>query len=154
TTIVDTAAITTPRRERRRWAAARTARRSSDATAVTELLQDRRAGRRAEPALLERLQGPRLLEVGDRLADALRQRRALLQERAPRVAAGRAELADDLRLGHLHGGEEERGREVDDDRVDLLLLERRHHVVGVVEHLRLARRLDDLVHRVEARRPD
>ena len=46
---------------------------------------------------------------------------------------------------HLGGGQVERGRQVDDDRVDLAVLQRRDDVVGVVEDLRLARRLDLVV---------
>src|SRR4051812_18046992 len=155
TTTVDPAAIASPRRARRRSAAARTARRSSGATAVTVgLLQHRRAGGGAHEALLERLELPAFAQVVDRLAHALRQRRALLLQRAPLVAARRAELADDLRARHLRGGEEERGRQIDDDRVDLLLLQGGDDVVRVVEDLRLRAGLDDLLDRVEARRPD
>src|SRR3954451_12352866 len=155
TTTADPAAIASPRRARRRSAAARTARRSSGATAVTVgLLQHRRAGGGAHEALLERLELAAFAEVADRLAHALRQRRALLQQRRPLVAARRAELADDLRARHLRRREEERGREVDDDRVDLLLLERGDDVVRVVEDLRLRAGLDDLLDGVEARRPD
>ena len=44
------------------------------------------------------------------------------------------------RVGHLDGGQVERRRQVDDDRVDLAVLERGDDVVGVVEDLRLARR--------------
>ena len=67
---------------------------------------------------------------------------------------GRRELADRGRLGHLHRGQEERGRDVDDDRVDLLVLERADDVVGGVEDLRLVARLDHVVDRVEAGGPD
>ena len=60
---------------------------------------------------------------------------SLLEQRPPLVAAGRRELADDGRVGHLRRGQVERRREVDDDRVDLVVLQRGDDVVGVVEDL-------------------
>ena len=53
-------------------------------------------------------------------------------------------------VGNLDGGQVERGRQVDDDRVDLAVLQRRDDVVGVVEDFRLARRVDHFFDRFEA----
>ena len=111
------------------------------ATAASEaLLEHRRAGGGADPALLDRLAAR---------PDSLSSSIAWLthgvsgesfSSSAPQVSPpGALNWPTIFALGHLRGGEVERGRQVDDDRVDLLLLERGHDVVGVVEDLRLAR---------------
>ena len=53
------------------------------------------------------------------------ERVALREDHAEVLAAGSArELAEDLRVRHLGGGDVERGRQVDDEPVDLLVLQR------------------------------
>ena len=69
------------------------------------------------------------------------------------VADGR-ELADDLAVRHLDGGDEERRRKVDDDAVDLLRLEAGDGIVQRVVGRRLLARLHVLDDVVVARRPD
>ena len=113
-----------------------------------------RARLAAHPLVGDLLELAGVLELPDRLVHAVGQLGVLAEHDAPVVAAGRGELAGDLRLGDLRRGEVERGREVDDDRVHPLRLQRADGVVGVVEHLRLARRLDQFVDGVEARRAD
>ena len=171
TTTVDTAAIGWPRRARCRLAASRAARRSTvTASALTrgmlparpaaaarsrpDQLQDGRLGGLAHPASLDLAELARGAKAVDRLRDAARERRVLVQQRAPLVAARGAELADDRRVRDLRRGQVEGGGQVHHHRVHLALLERGDHVVGVVEDLRLARRLDLGVHRVQARGPD
>ena len=100
------------------------------------------AGGLAHPALVELPSSPELAQLFDRLGDAGGQRRVLGQQGAPLVAAGGAELADHGRVGDLGGGQVERGRQVDDDGVDLFVLQRRDDVVGAVEDLRLLARVD------------
>src|SRR5947208_4851416 len=108
------------------------------------LLQVRRAGPR-EPGLLELLDRPVPPEAIQGLVDARRQRVPLLQhEPESLLRTPRRELADDLPIRDLNGGDVERGREVHDDAVDLAVLERLHgQVVGVV-HERPRARLDVL----------
>ena len=71
------------------------------------------------------------LERRDRLVDARRQRAALGEHEAEVAAAARGgrELADDRAVRDLHGGHVEGGRQVDDDAVDLVRLERVDRVV-------------------------
>ena len=63
------------------------------------------------------------------------ERVALLQHEAEALLrARRGELADDLAVRHLHGGDVERRRQVDDEPVDLPALQRLHgRVVRVVD---------------------
>ena len=68
-------------------------------------------------------------------------------------AAGRGgELADDAAALDLDGRDEQRRRQVDDDRVDLVGLECRLGADVVVVHERLGVGLDDVGDEVEARR--
>jgi hypothetical protein len=76
------------------------------------------------------------------------------EQQPPVVAARGVELPHDLRLGDLGGRQVEGRREVDDDPVHALVLQRAHRVVGVVEHLRLRGRLDLRLRGVEACRAD
>ena len=104
----------------------------------------------AHPLVLQALELAAGAQLGQRLVDARRELGALLQQQPPLVAAGRLELPDDLRVGDLGRGQVIGRRQVDDDRVDALDLQRPHRVVGVVEGLRRLRRLDRRVDRVVA----
>ena len=65
--------------------------------------------------------------VASALFDAGGERVALREDHAEVLAAGRRrELAEDLRVRHLRGRDVERGRQVDDEAVDLLVLQRLH----------------------------
>src|SRR6478752_7427417 len=87
-----------PCRPLRRRSASRTARRSLGSG------EGRGTGGVAEPLVVDLLELARRLQRRDRLRHARRQRRALRQQRAPLVATGRVELADDLRALHLRSG--------------------------------------------------
>ena len=106
TTTIEIAAIALPRRVRARRAASRSwrrrdasARRSASFTlgSGAVLLEDGGLGDVAHPLLLDRGQLARLVQGRDRGRDAVGQRRVLLQQRAPLVAAGGGELPDDRR---------------------------------------------------------
>ena len=115
-----------------------------------------RFGLLGEPLLLDLLQRAVVLQLGERLVDAVAERVALLEEH-PEVllAADRGELPDDGPVLDLLGAdEEERGREVDDDAVDLLPVQGRDDVVRRVVDARLLVGLDGVLDVAEARRPD
>src|SRR5947208_3391562 len=130
-TTVLTSAMTTPRRPSPR-----------PRPLIEALLQDGSAGDLREPLRLQALQRPVRLQLRERLVDARGQRIALLQHHAEVLAGLRGQLAEDLPVRHLDRGDVERGRQVDDDRVDLLALEREHRLIVRVVDLRLRRRLD------------
>ena len=81
---------------------------------------------------------------------------SFVQQQAELVAAlaGVLELADDHAVVELGRGDEEGGRQVDDDRVHLAVLQRELGVVVAVEHHRVGVGGDDLGQHVEARGAD
>ena len=113
-----------------------------------------RFGRLAHPLLLDLRQLAGVDQALDRLRDAGGERRVLLQEGAPLVAAGCGELADHGRLRDLGRGQVEGRRHVDDDRLDLPVLERGNDVVRGLQYRRGLARLDLRLDRLEARGPD
>src|SRR5262245_34437789 len=161
TTTLEIAEIASARRLRRLWASARSARRpraiarrSSGEGATEALIDHRRVGLLSDPGVLDVRQLARVPELVDRERDAVRERRVLLQQSAPLIAARGGELADHLGLGNLDRGQIEGRGNVHDHRVHRPVLERLDDVVGSVEHLRLVVGLDLVVDRVEAGGPD
>src|SRR5215210_9119109 len=124
TTTVETVAIVKPRRSCRRFAASRSARRS-----LMWLLEDGGVGLLGDPGLLDVAELARVVQGCDRGRDTVGERRVLLEERAPRIAARSVELPDRGRIGHLHGGEVEGGRDIHDHSVHLAVLQRADDVV-------------------------
>src|SRR4051812_36962582 len=114
------------------------------------LLQDGDADDLGEPGRLDLRQRAVFLHRRERRVDAAAEGVPLLEDH-PEVLAGRArELAEDLRVRHLHGRDVERGRQVDDDAVDELVFQREDRLVVRVEDLdalRLDRRADERVAR-------
>src|SRR5688500_9199986 len=93
----------------------------------------------------------------DRLVHAARQPAVLLQDEAEVLGFGagrRADLAEDLAAVDLDGGDEAGRRQVDDNSVDLAVLHRLEGVVRRVVDLRVDGRLDDVLDRGQAGRPD
>ena len=89
---------------------------------------------------------PSAWSARDRLVDARGQRAVLGQDQAEVLLRRRSsarELADDDAVLDLDGGDEERRRQVDDEAVDLLVLERLDRRVVRVVDARLLGRLDD-----------
>src|SRR5262245_32845940 len=85
---------------------------------VSVSAEDGRAADLGQPLLLDALELARLLEARERLVHAADERVALLEDHAEVLAAGlRRELAEDLPLGNLDGGDVERRRQVDDEAV-------------------------------------
>src|ERR1700744_5885202 len=104
----------------------------------------------AHPPLRDLFEFARFFEPFDRTVDAVRERRFFGQQRAPFFAFGVAELADDDGVFDLRFGQVERRRQVDHDRFDLAVLERRDDVTRAVEDFRFARRFDEFFDRFEA----
>src|SRR2546421_8637172 len=158
-TMVLTSAIATPRvpwplrspriRERRFG-------RPVSASTLSRLLQDGRAGLVREPFALGLRERPVALQRGERVVHA-RDEAVPLGEHHPemlRRADGR-ELADHDAVRRLaRARDEERGRQIDDEPVDLVRLQRRGHVRRVVVDGRLLVRLDVLDDVLVARRPE
>ena len=112
---------------------------------------DRRVGLVSQPGLDEAVEGAVALEGGDGLVHAADERIVEVEQQAELVTGGGRELADDRSALDLDGGNVEGGREVDDDRVDLLGLESSLGAGVVLVDEGLGIRLDDLVDEVEAR---
>ena len=118
------------------------------------LFEDRSVRLVGEPLLLDRVERPVLSQCGQRLVDAVAKRVFLLEDHAEvLLPAHRGELAHDRPVRHLDGRDEEGGREVDDDPVDLPVLEAGDGVVQGVVDRRVLTRLDVLDDVVVARRP-
>src|SRR5919106_2206391 len=119
------------------------------------LLEDGGVGLIGEPLLLDLREPAAVLQPGEGGVDAVDERAALLERhREELLLADGRELADDRAVLELDGGDEERGRQVDDDTVDLLGLHRRDRVVERVVDRRLVVRLDVVDDVLVARRPD
>ena len=83
------------------------------------------------------------LQRRERLVHAADERVALLEDHPEALLRSlRRELAEDLAVRHLHRGDVERGRQVDDEPVDLAVLQRRDRGVVRVVDGRRWRRLD------------
>src|SRR5689334_11585012 len=109
-----------------------------------------------EPGRLDLVERPVGLQPGERLVDA-RGQLAALREDEPELAAparrGR-ELADDRAVRDLHRRHVEGGRQVDNDAVDLVGLERVDGIVQMLVRAWLRPRLDGVRDQVVAGRPD
>src|SRR5262245_26887963 len=116
-------------------------------------LEDRRVRLVGQPRLRQLVELAAVLERRDGRVDAARESTALLEQDAVVLgvrARGSGELADDHGVVDLGRRHVERCRQVDDEAVDLLGLQRRDRVVvRVVDHRRRGRG-DDVVDRVEA----
>src|SRR3990170_694195 len=122
---------------------------------TTRLAQDRRVRLVGEPLLLDRVQRPVGLHLPEREVHA-RHERAPGLEHHPEVLVGLGpELPHDDALLDLDRRHEERGRQVDDDAVDVAVVEIGHRLREVVvDGGLLRRRLDHLGDHVQARGPD
>src|SRR3954469_3158518 len=125
------------------------------ASALSELLEDGRVRLAGQPLLLDLRKRAVRLQGGDRLVDAGGEA-VVLRKDEPEVLrrAHRRELAHDRCLGDLHRRDVEGRRQVDDDAVDLMGLQRRVDVVRRVVDRRLLVGLDVPLDVVVARRPD
>ena len=97
-----------------------------------------------EPLLLELVEGAVRVSAASASLTQRHQRVALLEEHPELLllAGLRLELADDHAVLDLAGGDVERGRQVRDDAVDLVVEQRLLGGVGVLEDGRLVGRLD------------
>src|SRR5581483_4108129 len=123
--------------------------------ALSSLLEDGHADDLREPRRLDLPQRAVRLQRRERAVHAADERTALLEDHPEvlRVLARCRQLAEDRRIRHLHRGHVEGGRQVDDEAVDQLALQREHGlVVRRVDGLRL--RLDHADDGVVARRPE
>src|SRR3954468_5667944 len=123
--------------------------------AFRRLFQHGRAAGLGDPLLLEALKRAVALQFREGLVDAAYERVPLVENEAEMLLGPTArESAHDQRIRHLHGCDVKGRREIDDETIDLLVLDRRNRCSIRVEHSRLLGRLDLADDVVVARRAE
>ena len=115
------------------------------------LLREVRRRGASHPLILNCLQLAGGTQICKHLVDAGDKRVALLEQQAELLATGLSfELPNDLALGDFHGGDVVRGREVNDQPVNLAILHRALGIISVIEHLHIVIGLDHRIDELQA----